>query len=193
MKNKISQIIFTFITGASLAHVGDPVSEPVPSQHSLLVDAPPRAEIQKLSPSQLKEVLDLKLSGFEAYILTLKNPSQRSYSLSLASLQAEVISYEEGASILAKKPHTAVSVSASIVGHFVWPVGIAGQIFSFIKLKSAKIFQGKLKAMLLDKEVMSSYSQLSRVILVKSGTQLDSLKIDLIDMQTLTCKQIALG
>jgi len=185
MKNKLSQIIFSFIAGASLA-IGGHNQEATQSitEHSVLVDSAPKAQVTKLNPSQLKDILDLKLQGVEAYILHIENPSRRSYSVSTSSIEASVLDFETGSKILEKKGSLGVKMGLSAGGMFFWPLGVAGNIYSLFTAKKGKIFEGKLKAMLLDKAVVVSYSELNRLILVKEGTSLVDVKMDLIDMQT---------
>jgi hypothetical protein len=60
-------------------------------------------------------------------------------------------------------------------------------------MKKGKIFEGKLKAMLLNKEVVGSYAQLSRIVLVNSQVSLNDKSIELIDMQTMDVKKVAIG
>lgn len=194
MKNKLSQILFSFISGASLTQVGDIPENPFETKaHVMLIDQSPEVSAQKLSPSQLKDVLDLKLSGIDAYMVTIKNPTRRSYSLTAASIDAPVIGYDKSQKIMEKGPNTLVSLGFSVVGHFAWPVSIAGNIYKFAMMKKAKIFEGKLKAMLLDKDVVSSYAQLSRIVLVNSQVDLKDKSIELIDMQTMEIKKITIS
>jgi hypothetical protein len=57
-------------------------------------------------------------------------------------------------------------------------------------MKKAKIYEGKLEAMLLEKEIINSYAQLSRVILVKSGQDLKEASIEVIDLKTMNPKKL---
>lgn len=194
MKSKLSQILFSFISGASLAQVGDLPEDPFnQTSHVMLLDKSPEVSAQKLSTAQLKDVLDLKLSGVDAYMVTVKNPSRRSYSLTAASIDAPIISYGKSQKIMEKKANIWVSIGFSVAGHFAWPVSVVGNIFKFAMQKKAKIFEGKLKAMLLDKEVVGSYSQLSRIVLVNSQVDLSKKNIELIDMQTMQVKKITIS
>jgi hypothetical protein len=190
MRVRISQLLFSFITGASLSNISEPLPMNLNTHHEIMLDSPPTAIVRKLSPSQVKDVLDLKLKGVDAYVVTVTNPSQRSYSLSTASLDAPVIRYEESQKILAKKGSVAVGIVTSVAGHFFMPVGIAGNIYSLAMMKKGKIFEGKLRAMLLNKDVINSYSQLSRLVLVKSDQKMDKVKLELIDLQTMNVKTI---
>lgn len=193
MKNKLSQIIFSFITGASLSHSADPLVSTGPDMHQVLVDKSPTVTASKMTPDQLKDVLDLKLMGYDAYIVTVQNESRRSYSVTTASIDADCVSSANSQKILAKKGNIAVQVIGSTAGIYFMPVGMATNIYSWVMAKKGKIFQGKLQAMLLDKDVVSSYSSLSRLVLIKSGEEIAGKNISLVDLQTMQVKQIAIG
>lgn len=193
MKNKLSQIIFSFITGASLSHAGDPLPNVSTDSHQVLVDKAPEAIAIRLTTDQLKDVLDLKLAGYDAYMITVQNDSRRSYSVTTASIDASCISSENSQKILAKKGSVAVKVVGGACGLYFMPVGFATNIYSMVMAKKGKIFQGKLQAMLLDKDVVSSYSSLSRLVLIKSGEEIKGKKIDLVDMQTMQVKTVMIG
>lgn len=193
MKNKLSQIIFSFITGASLSHAGDPLPNVSTDSHQVLVDKAPEATAIRLTTDQLKDVLDLKLAGYDAYMITVQNDSRRSYSVTTASIDASCISSENSQKILAKKGSIAVQVVGGACGLYFMPVGFATNIYSMVMAKKGKIFQGKLQAMLLDKDVVSSYSSLSRLVLIKSGEEIKGKKMDLVDMQTMQVKTVMIG
>jgi hypothetical protein len=190
MRNNLLKVLISFITGASLTNAGILESHVETNLHINVVEAPPQVVTQKLTPAQLKEVLDLKLQGIDAYVVTVKNPSRRTYSLSTSSINADVFRYNEAVKILEKKGSPLVSGGFSVAGTFFWPLGVIGNIYSLGTLKKAKIFEGKLKAMLLDKEVVPSYGELSRLVLVKKDQNLSKADIDLIDMQTSQIKKV---
>lgn len=193
MKNKLSQIIFSFITGASLSHVGDPINNSFAQSHQVLIDQAPKITATKLTPSQLKDVLDLKLLGYDAYIICVENHSRRSYSLTTASIDAPCINADNSQKILAKKGRITIRVAGSVAGFYFIPVGFATNIYSMVMAKKGKLLKGKLEAMLLDKDVIHSYSSLSRLVLIKSQEEIKGKKINLIDMQTMQTKSITIG
>lgn len=192
MKSKLSQIIFSLITGASLAGTGrGEVANPSSSVHQIMVDKEPKATLSKLTPIQIKEVLDLKLKGVDAYILTIENSSRRTYSVSTSSFDQTIISYQDAQKILEKKGNMGISAGLSVAGLGFAPLGVIGNIYSFTQLKKGKIFEGKLQAMLLNQDVVNSYGILARIILVKNDRELS--KIELIDMQTSAPKSLYLS
>lgn len=193
MKNKLICIILSFISGASLSQIGNIKHIGLGNQHYAVIDAQPTAHVQKLTPAQLKEVLNLNLSGFDAYVITVKNSSRRSYSISTSSLDMPIISYDKSQKILAKKTSHAFGIATSIAGQFFWPISVIGGVYKLSVLKTGKVFEGKLKAMLLDQAVIESYSQLSRIVLVESSQNLHKASIELIDMHTSQAKTITIS
>lgn len=193
MKSKLSQIIFSFITGAALSHTGEPLPKVLNEQHQVLLDKDPEVIATKLTPDQLKDVLDLKLAGFDAYLISVQNDSRRSYSLTTSSIDANCIDAGQSQKILAKKGKISVQVIGGVCGLYFMPIGFATNIYSMVMSKKSKIFQGKLEAMLLDKEVISSYSSLSRLVLIKSEEEIKDKKIDLIDLQTMKAKTVIIN
>jgi hypothetical protein len=191
MKNKLSQILFSFITGATLSNSGINTHELLSTHQTMLIDQAPSAHVKKLNPDQVKEILELRLKGFDAYVVTIVNPSQRTYSLSIGSIDAPILSHLEAKNVLAKGGYSmGVALGSSVAGHFFAPIGFAGTIFNFALMKKAKIYEGKLEAMLLEKEIINSYAQLSRVILVKSGQDLKEASIEVIDLKTMNPKKL---
>lgn len=193
MKNKLSQIIFSFITGASLSHIGDPLNQSFCPSHQVLIDKAPQVTATKLTPAQLKDVLDLKLLGYDAYIVSIENHSRRSYSLTTASIDASCINFENSQKILAKKGHITIRVAGAIAGFYFMPLSFASNVYSMVMSKKGKLFKGKLEAMLLNKDVVYSYSSLSRIVLIKSGEDIKGKNMDLIDLQTMQIKSITIG
>jgi hypothetical protein len=193
LKNKLSQIIFSFITGATLSHAGDPLPSVSTDSHQVLMDKSPVAQATKLTPAQLKDVLDLKLIGYDAYMISVQNDSRRSYSITTASIDAECECCESSQKILAKKANIVVQAVGGACGLYFMPVGFATNVYSMVMAKKGKIFQGKLQAMLLDKDVVHSYSSLSRLVLIKSGDEIKGQRLDLIDLQTMQVKSITIG
>jgi len=193
VKSKLSQIIFTFITGASLSHVGEPLPEEIKTSHEMLMEEQPSGTLQKLSAAQSKDILEVKLKGYNAYVVTIKNPTRRSYSISTSSFDAPVIGFQEGKDILEMKAHPLIGIGFQIGSFAYSPIGYVGTLFNYAMKKKAKIFEGKLRAMMLDKDVITSYSQLSRIILVKDDRDLKNVKLELIDMQTSSEKKIEIS
>lgn len=193
MKTKVLSILYSFIAGASIATVGEKTAVRPEMTYDLLVDKEPTARAIKLEGDQSKEILDLKVSGVDVYVISVDNPSRRSYSISSSSFNDQVLNAKEAFDEIGQKPNLGIMAGFSIAGCFYTPLGIIGNLYSFPLLKKGKIFEGKLRAMILDQDAIAPYSQLHRIVVVKGGEPLNQSHLELVDIDTAKIKKIEIS
>lgn len=191
MKSKLFSVIYSFIAGASIATVGEKTAVRPEMTYDLLVDKEPTARAIKLESDQSKDILNLKvINGVDVYVVSIDNPSRRAYSISSSSFNDQVLNAKEAFDEIGQKPNLGIVAGFSIAGCFYTPLGIIGNLYSFPMLKKGKIFEGKLRAMILDQDTISPYSQLHRIIVVKGGEPLNQSHLELVDIDTAKIKKI---